>query len=355
MEMKRKLIGLCSVLICLFSSAFIAKPFDRISADQTPPTVTLSVSRATGENGWHNEPVFVRVNALDGGSGIKIAQVSLGGKKWYADAMRIAIDGEFMVIAQAIDRAGNKASVSQIVKIDLTPPELVVNLPEPRGENGYYIHEIPIEISGSDALSGVGDIGIRADGTKAFDGIKVNSTTAQITVDESGEYVVNGFVKDMAGNRIEMSSQLIADLVRPDAGIDTPMQFKGDIPLTGFADDNFSGVRSILVDFGSGWSTVDVNGTQWNTLWPASELEDGEYPIRVKVVDMAGNETMVTYDAPILNTLWPFLALFALLASISAIVVFDPRKPQLRILTAQIQRHNRMYQNSVRLGLEKEI
>jgi len=354
MDMKR-MTSLCLVIITgLMVSGFTLKPFDRVSADHTPPTIVISIPEPTGENGWYNEPVFVRVIAKDGGTGVRAAQLSLGGKIWYNDAMRIALDGEFMVIAQAVDRAGNRSHQTRIIKVDLTPPDALLEVPQAQGENGYYVDIVPISLTGSDALSGVVDTGIQAVGTHAFDGVKSGRETARVTIDASGNYIVEGYVKDQAGNVTNVTASLALDLEAPQVLIETPMQFKGEIPIIGTAQDGFSGIRTLLVDTGSGWSTVDFDGQEWNTVWSAAELADGEYPIRAKVEDHAGNQTMITYDAPILNTLWPFFALFSLLIALAVMIVFDPRKHQLVLLTSQINQHNRMYQHGVMLGLETE-
>ena len=352
---KRRFFRLVLLSMFAFSAyGFTDIPSDRVSGDQSPPTITISIPEPTGENGWYNEPIFVRVNALDGGSGVKVAQVSLGGKQWYLDAMRIALDGEFMVYAQATDRAGNTATTTRIIKIDLTPPQAQLQVPDPQGENGYHVDVVRITLTGSDALSGVVETGIKADGTHFYEGTSEGAELASVSIPASGNYVVDGYVKDQAGNVTTVTYELALDLEAPLVAINTPMEFKGEIPLNGNAEDGFSGIRTLLVDHGSGWSTVDSQGTQWNTIWPAGELKDGEYPIRVKAEDYAGNQTIITYQAPILNTLWPFFALFSLLISVACFIVFDPRKRELVLLTAQFQQHNRMYQNGLLLGLEED-
>ena len=350
----RMIVIMLSFISYVLFCAFTSSPFDRISADHTPPTVTLSINEPSGENGWHNQPVFARVKARDDGSGVRIAQVSIGGKTWYQDALRIAIDGEFMVIAQAVDRAGNKARVTQIVKIDMTPPVALLKVPEPDGENGFHVSVVPVIVTGTDALSGVVDAGIEAIGSQKFAGTNASETTARVSIIESGLYTVDGFVKDQAGNITPVSTQLAVDLDAPVVKINAPMEFKGEIPLNGIVVDDISGVRSIAVDYGSGWQPITPRDTQWNIVWPAGGLKDGDYPIRAKAEDLAGNETIIIYQASILNTLWPFFALFTLMIGVGAYAAFDPRKKEIVLLTAQIQQHNRMYQNSIILGLEME-
>jgi hypothetical protein len=161
-------------------------------------------------------------------------------------------------------------------------------------------------------------------------------------------------VKDQAGNITSVSTQLAVDLDAPVVKVNAPMKFKGEIPLNGIVVDDISGVRSISVDYGSGWQPVTTRDAQWNIVWPAGGLKDGDYTIRAKAEDLAGNETTIIYQASILNTLWPFFTLFALLIAIGMYATFDPRKKEIVLLTAQIQQHNRMYQNGVILGLELE-
>ena len=354
MRSDRMIVIMLSLVGYVLFSAFASGPFTRISADHTPPTVTLSINEPSGENGWHNQPVFARVKALDSDSGVRVAQVSVGGKIWYQDALRLTSDGEFMIIAQAIDRAGNSARVTQIVKIDMTPPVAMLKVPEPDGKNGFYVSVVPVIVTGTDVLSGVANAGIKAIGAQEFAGTNASESTARVSILESGFYSVEGFVKDQAGNVTQVSTQLAVDLNAPEVHINAPMAYKGEIPLNGAIVDDISGVRSISIDYGSGWQPVTPRDTQWNIVWPAVGLEDGDYIIRAKAEDLAGNETIITHQASILNTLWPFFALFTLLIAIGIYVTFDPRKREIVLLTAQMQQHNRMYQNGITLGLEME-
>lgn len=130
---------------------------ERISKDGKPPTVILLVNQPTGNNGWHNKPVFVKVKAYDEGKGLVRAEVSLGGSKWYRDAMMINIDGEFMIMGKAVDQFGNVGYAQQLIKVDLTPPDITLDMPEPNGDNHFYVSAVSVTLAGEDKLSGVVD------------------------------------------------------------------------------------------------------------------------------------------------------------------------------------------------------
>ncbi|MCD6356345.1 MAG: Ig-like domain repeat protein [Anaerolineaceae bacterium] len=352
---------------------------DSTSKDRTPPVIQLLVNQPTGKNGWHIKPVFAKVKAFDEGSGVASAVVSLGGNVWYKNALKIDTDGEFLIIAKATDRAGNTSSLTQFVKIDLTPPEVDLSIPEPDGENGFYVSTVPILIVGKDETSGVAHTQIIAgeemvsskvseqdifemfggdvirENWYSYMGTIFNESKASLLIKESGSYTIEAYVEDEAGNRTPINIKINVDMDSPKISIEPPKEYQEDIQLFGFAEDLESGINHVFVDYGIGWQVVHVKDGMWSATWPAGNLVEGKYPIKAKIIDRAGNESRTVYKAAVVNTFWPFFTFSALLIAAALIFALDPRKYEWAALTVEIEKHRRMYKDSLALELEEEF
>jgi hypothetical protein len=110
-----------------------------VQIDRTAPTISFSQTPAPNDNGWNNTTVQVSVSCLDGtGSGVTECGPT-------PQAASIAGSGQ-AVTASAIDAAGNVATVSAVVNIDMVAPEFAVRF-DPASRD--------IVVLGRDNLSGV--------------------------------------------------------------------------------------------------------------------------------------------------------------------------------------------------------
>lgn len=109
----------------------------QVQIDQTPPTIACSLNPLPNANGWNSTPVTVSFAASDPISGIASVSppVTLTGQ-----------GAKQSVTGVAADNAGNTASISCVVNIDLTPPEAYLEFDPTTKDLAVY---------GTDALSGV--------------------------------------------------------------------------------------------------------------------------------------------------------------------------------------------------------
>lgn len=349
------LLGLAALLVFSGTASTLQK---KVGKDNQPPTVVLSIPAPTGNNGWYNAPVQVFVKAWDGGTGISNVQVSLGGGTWYKRSLTIRKDGTYYVIGRATDKAGNMASVAQIVKVDLTPPVVEFNVPQGNGLQDWFTVPVSLSLNGSDALSGVYRTTLSAQGSFDKDdrglldsretyldtqtqngsqvlvaGKELNASSAYVSVAQSGDYIVNGFVEDMAGNRTPVEAHLTLDLDAPQVAFSAPDKYYGDIELTGLVSDTDSGIAGVWVNSGMGWKRADVQGANWSILWPTENLKDEVYTIRARVLDKAGNVSNTSTEVTVLNHFWPVAAIFGLLISLGLVAMYDPRRKAMLELT----------------------
>ena len=341
--------------------------------DETPPTIVLSLPAPTGNNGWYNKPVSILVKAWDGESGIASKSISIGGSAWYKDALTIRRDGSFVIYGQATDKAGNSSSTSVFINIDLTPPTVDFEYPEPEGKFDWYLDKVSISLSGKDDLSGVLMTNLSAkrineeflddstsveselpsDLVRTYDqiiqGTILDESKAYTQISGSGRYVISGFVMDMAGNRTVVETELLIDNTPPEISMRSPDAFNGTIYLDGLMSDGQSGVNKVFINFGNGWERVKTQRGVWSFVWETEGLKDGEHSFSLKVSDIAGNENVYDFSADVINHFWPIFAIIGVSLSLGLIHLFDPRKYAWQDLSTALAKYARMDMNAANL------
>ncbi|REG11379.1 hypothetical protein DFR64_1258 [Pelolinea submarina] len=366
--LKTPLLLSLALLTIFTGSAFTLQK--KVGRDRNPPTVVLSMPAPTGNNGWYNQPVQVFVKAYDGGSGLADVQVSLGGGTWYKRSLTIRKDGTYYVIGKAVDKAGNMATATQLIKVDLTPPEVDFNIPQVNGQPDWYVTPVSLALNGSDALSGVYKTTLSAQGTFEMidDGLldrrestagvqtanqilvagkELNSTSAYIKVTKSGDYLVSGYVEDIAGNRTPVETRVVLDLDAPLVEFTSPDQYYGNIELSGPISEMNSGVAGVWIDSGKGWKRANVKDSSWSYLWATEGLKDDDYIILARVMDKAGNLSNSSTKVTVVNHFWPLAAIYGILISLGLVAMYDPRRRALMELTLMTARYAHM-DNSAR-------
>jgi hypothetical protein len=369
---------LAMVLLLSAYSEPVDRMFARQSRDRTPPQVHLMVPAPSGKNGWYNAPVAVRAGGRDSDTGIAYLQVSVGGKTWYENALTIRQDGTYMVFAKATDRAGNSATTSAVVNIDMTPPEYQLVIPDSKGYEAWHVSSVPIRVTGSDALSGMAFTHLVVEGDsvsseisswdrlEAYDpegirsyqnivlGDKEDAGSSTAVVENSGNYRVSGFVEDIAGNQTPFEADFKMDLIPPEVEILSPKKFFGKITIHGIVNDIGSGVQRVFLDTGSGWQEVKTESGSWSIDWLTDGLKDGEHLIKARVEDTAGNQAFTYYAATVINHIWPVFALIGIPLSFCLIALLDPRRAAWHDLAKSIKKYAHMEKNAMMLGEEIE-
>lgn len=113
--------------------------------DDDPPLIAAAVTPPPNAIGWHNGPVTISFTCSDATSGIEQCP----------DPVTLTGEGANQVVTgTAIDAAGNAATVSVMLNIDLTPPTVTFGLPMIDGQ----IFNTPspmLAVTYLDSLSGV--------------------------------------------------------------------------------------------------------------------------------------------------------------------------------------------------------
>ena len=114
--------------------------------DSTAPSLTPAPARGPDANGWYNHPVSVAFSGSDPTSGIdSCSTASYGGP----DSAGATLSGT------CTDKAGNSGSASFSLQYDATPPQVQATLERAPDANGWYNHPVTLNVTGSDAGSGL--------------------------------------------------------------------------------------------------------------------------------------------------------------------------------------------------------
>ena len=124
-----------------------------IRVDGAAPVITPSFIGTQGDHGWYVSAVDVRASFTDATSGVASATMRINGSA-YSLPYTLTEDGEYDILFNVTDNAGNSASSNVIVKIDQTQPVMDVSKTGTPGDHGWYTSNIDVHVTATDAASG---------------------------------------------------------------------------------------------------------------------------------------------------------------------------------------------------------
>jgi len=253
-----------------------------IKLDKTAPIVTFTPSGTPGTNGWYTTPVTLQVNASDPLSGVSSIEYRLDAGSWMIGSSLTISDGEHIVEARAIDKAGNRSAVTTAtttgIKVDTIAPILSLSLTGTLGQNSWYVSDVTLIASASDATSGIALTEYRLDS-----GIWQSGTS--MTASADGPHTVDFRTTDRAGNQIIASRSFKIDQSVPVLSfIPTGTMgengwYGSDVSLKINSSDPESGIQSV---------EYRVNQGSWISA-AILPLGEGIQDVDARVTDQAGN------------------------------------------------------------------
>ena len=285
--------------------------------------VSLSVSTISGDN---------IINAAEAGSALTLSgtgtnfatgtvvTVLLNGKGYSAtiqsngswsvnvpaaDVAVLADSTSYTVSASAQDSAGNSATASRSVAVDLTAPVISINTVSTDDRLNAAEQQQPLTLNGSTSAE-VGQTVTVTFGGKTYTAtVAANGTwalnvpAADLAALGQGAQTITASVNDRAGNPGQATHALTVDTVAPTVTIAT---VAGDDIINNaeqLAGQTISGTttaevgQTVTVTFnGQTWSATVGSGGSWSVFIPAQQfagLSDGSYTISASVTDQAGN------------------------------------------------------------------
>lgn len=285
--------------------------------------VSLSVSTISGDN---------IINAAEAGSALTLSgtgtnfatgtvvTVLLNGKGYSAtiqsngswsvnvpaaDVAALADSTSYTVSASAQDSAGNSATASRSVAVDLTAPVISINTVSTDDRLNAAEQQQPLTLNGSTSAE-VGQTVTVTFGGKTYTAtVAANGTwalnvpAADLAALGQGAQTITASVNDRAGNPGQTTHALTVDTVAPTVTIAT---VAGDDIINNaeqLAGQTISGTttaevgQTVTVTFnGQSWTATVGSGGSWSVFIPAQQfagLSDGSYTISATVSDQAGN------------------------------------------------------------------
>lgn len=222
-----------------------------------------------------------------------------------ADVAALADGTSYTVSASAQDSAGNSATASRSVAVDLTAPVISINTVSTDDRLNAAEQQQPLTLNGSTSAE-VGQTVTVTFGGKTYTAtVAANGTwalnvpAADLAALGQGAQTITASVNDRAGNPGQTTHALTVDTVAPTVTIAT---VAGDDIINNaeqLAGQTISGTttaevgQTVTVTFnGQTWTATVGSGGSWSVFIPAQQfagLSDGSYTISATVSDQAGN------------------------------------------------------------------
>ena len=256
-----------------------------VPPDTTPPETSSSLSGTSGSSGWYRSSVTVTMTATDSGSGVASTYCRVGGGAWteYLAPFSVTGQGTFNIEYYSIDNQGNaEAPKGASIKIDVTSPSTTLGLSGTSGGYGWFISEVGLSISASDALSGVQSSFYRVDGGTWVRYLPGASISAE------GPHQVDYYSTDVAGNS-ESTKRISVPIDRSAPASAAVLEgvegnegwYLGPVSVSIVADDPFSGTAA---------QSFSLDGGEWQEyLAPFDVTSPGQHRLEFNSSDLAGN------------------------------------------------------------------
>ncbi|MBN2045242.1 MAG: Ig-like domain repeat protein [Anaerolineales bacterium] len=242
----------------------------------SPPTISTSTSCGTpGNDGWCRGGAVLNVSAHEPqGDPMTVTCTNPAASATGSTSIGLP-EGTGTANCTVTSAAGSDASSSSW-KVDTVSPSNTPAESGATGNGGWYVSDVAVSVSGTDATSGVNQQRVGVDGAWAG---------SSATISANGTHAVTFQVTDNAGNRAESSRSIKIDKLAPSIspGISGATGDGGwyisspTINLNG--SDAHSGVAS---------ERVRVSGLGWQSSGYIIEA-DGNYMLEYEVVDHAGH------------------------------------------------------------------
>ncbi|HEY2981129.1 MAG TPA: Ig-like domain repeat protein, partial [Anaerolineales bacterium] len=277
-----------------------------VKIDTLTPDLELSLTGTSGSNGWYRSDVGAAASASDSGSGLEDLQYQLDGAAWtdYLNALTLT-DGVHTLDVIATDAAGNETPLSQEIKVDTLTPLINLSVTGTTGANGWFVSNIQVGASASDAGSGVDAFEYSID-----NGAWIAYTTSLSYTDSQRSLKFRA--TDEAGNVTTTPAQPYGvDSVPP--VIDMPAAWNLGQTVDYEVQDTQSGVGAVRIVIEDdlerfpklSWYDAAVSEIPWDGRFrDGTRAPDGEYLVTLKATDQAGNESITTAIVTVDNNLF---------------------------------------------------
>jgi type II secretory pathway pseudopilin PulG len=192
------------------------------------------------------------------------------------------LEGENNFTFWALSSWGDSSRMGSLsARVDTRPPQIEGSLSGTPGEGGWYISPVTFTASASDPQPGSGIEMF----SYSLDGGEWTAYVAPITVSE-GLHTVTFRAQDLAGHVSEISQSVQVDTLPPQvnaslAGEQANGWYLSQVTFTAAASDDGSGLARI---------EYALDGASWQAYTAPVTVGDGIHMLRVRALDVAGNQ-----------------------------------------------------------------
>ncbi|HCO7062721.1 TPA: Ig-like domain-containing protein [Escherichia coli] len=230
-------------------------------------------------------------------------------------------DGSHTLTATVNDKAGNPASTTHNLAVDLTVPVLTINTIAGDDIINATEHGQALVISGSSTGGEAGDVVSVTLNNKTYTTTldasgnwSVGVPAVDVTALGSGSQTVTATVTDAAGNSDNETHTVTVNLTAPTIGINTIVtddvinatEKGADLQISGTSNQPANTAITVTLNGQNYTATTDAAGN-WSTTVPASAvgaLGEASYTVTANVTDSAGNSNSASHNVQV-NTALP--------------------------------------------------
>ncbi|HDS6173124.1 TPA: Ig-like domain-containing protein [Escherichia coli] len=236
-------------------------------------------------------------------------------------------DGSHTLTATVNDKAGNPASTTHNLAVDLTVPVLTINTIAGDDIINAAEHGQALVISGSSTGGEAGDVVTVTLNSKTYTTTldasgnwSVGVPAADVTALGSGPQTITATITDIAGNSDDASRTVTVNLTAPTIGINTiasddvinATEKSADLQITGTSNQPAGTTITVTLNGQNYTATTDSSGN-WSATVPASAvsaLGEASYTVTANVTDSAGNSNSASHNV-LVNSALPAVTINA--------------------------------------------
>ncbi|MFW9835480.1 MAG: OmpL47-type beta-barrel domain-containing protein, partial [Candidatus Thorarchaeota archaeon] len=273
-----------------------------LNIDETPPATDISVAGLFEYEDWLFGVATVTLAPTDPLSGVSETFYSLNGEPWtsYTSPFNVYTEGVNTVNYYSVDTVGNvESEKSYTFNLDTTPPVIELDLSGIQGAEGWYLTEVTVTATVTDAMSGIllaNFSVVDHQGTLNYyeeTAFEENEYVFTFTITvESSDFQIEVVVYDYGGHMDYESRSFGIDTTLPETTLTTERVLEG-VNVTLEATDATSGVADIL------YSIDDM--VTWMQYTAEFTLTGEVVDVYYYSVDVAGNSETVKMESVIIE------------------------------------------------------